>query len=323
MADVISITFTESSVEIISGIPRTVTLSTNVPATIFYTLDGTTPTESSSVYTAPITLPTSNPSVTLKVYATNGTDTSAIISEKYGPDISDVKYPRDTVTSTTPSPSQMDMFPFGDNSVTPAVYGGPGGIIVDSPTIDNIPDGYDGNGGRSNGTDKALSNYDFIYSTGQGGRGIGTLTKVTIQVPQPVSPSTSSTLDKAFFNPRAMVIYQDARDTPYDPNIVNLNRGFFSLQRTNVAKNGSPIMNSAFDSNCVTGSFLRSHYNPRDHTMTYYYRDSDTNQWIISKQPYRPSNANIGRYDKIILSSRDKGVGMFFQWIPFLYRRLI
>ena len=41
---VITITINESSDQILAGIPKYITLTTNIPATIFYTLDGTTPT---------------------------------------------------------------------------------------------------------------------------------------------------------------------------------------------------------------------------------------------------------------------------------------
>ena len=46
-----------------TGLPLTVALSTNETATIYYTLDGSTPTRASAVYTAPITVPVAVPTV--------------------------------------------------------------------------------------------------------------------------------------------------------------------------------------------------------------------------------------------------------------------
>lgn len=68
---VISISITESSEQIVSGIPKFVNISTNIPSTIFYTIDGSTPTLFSNIYTEAIFLPIDKPTATLKVFASN------------------------------------------------------------------------------------------------------------------------------------------------------------------------------------------------------------------------------------------------------------
>ena len=55
---VISISLTESQDQVIVDIPRSVTLEANIPSTIFYTLDGTTPTITSSISIDELFLPT-------------------------------------------------------------------------------------------------------------------------------------------------------------------------------------------------------------------------------------------------------------------------
>lgn len=327
---VISISITESTQQIISGIPRTITVSTNIPATIFYTLDGKDPTTDSSIYIGPVTLPTNNSSVTFKVFATNGLNSSPIIDKFYAPTITNDRRPHDTVIGLTSGPGVQDTFPFGDNGpLNPVTYGNTGGIVVDNPSIPNIPDGYDGTatGTYADGTDLPLTSYQFIYSTsnslGETGRGIGTLPSITtILVPKPMSPSSSSKASDKFFNPKAMVIYQDSREMPYD-DVSQLNRGIFSLQNAERSRNGALLLNTAFDSSSPTGSFLRSHYNQRENTITYYYRDSDTGRWIISVEPYQPKNSNIGSLYKMVLPSRQQGIGFVWKWIPFMSRKLI
>lgn len=325
---VISLSITESSKEVISGIPYQVTISANIPSTIFYTLDGSEPTTSSSVYVGSITLPTNNSSVTLKVFATNGTDTSAVITKLYGPALEENSIFRAQATNAPGSNylNQFNQFPFGTGNVpVPNTYGDPAGITVDDPKHPNILDGYDGTGAQVRGSDKELSNYDFIYSEtdslNQRGPGIGTLpaqVKVKNTQPYPVSSSTSDKL----FNPKALVIYQDSRDIdPNDPT-AHLNRQFFALTDLNKTRNGSVIGVTEVTNN-ISGSFLRSHYNPRDNTITYYYRDKETNRWIISKEPYTPKNENIGALYKVVFSSREQGSGYVFKWTPFFYRRTI
>lgn len=330
---VISITISESEQQIIAGIPKSVSVETNIPSTVFYTVDGTTPTTASSVLIGPLTLPTNNPSVTLKLYATNGVDSSAVITTSYGPDLASARQPHDTVIGLSPTARPKDNFPFGDNGpIVPIQYGPSGGITVDSPDLPNEPAGYDGTGTNTvaGGTDLpyTLESYEIKYSDmntiGEFGRGVGTLpAHTTIRVPTPTSPSSSSKAGDKLFNPRAMVIYQDSRDAPYDPNISQLNRGFFSFQDIEKSKSGGVLLNTAFDNGNVTGSFVRAYFNPRDNTITYYYRDSDTNRWIISKELFVPRNDNITSLHQIVFSSRDQGAGLVFKWIPFMYRKLI
>lgn len=324
---VISISITESSDQVVAGIPKIVSLETNIPATIFYTLDGSDPTTSSSVYVGPVTLPTDIPTVVFKFYATNGTDSSVIITKTYSPSFVGDRRPHSTVTGLTPGIGRPDPFPFGDNGpFNTAKYGNAGGITVDAAGVTNIPDGYDGSGNTANGTDLPITSYQFVYSTtnaiGEMGHGIGTFPgKTTIIVPTPTSPSSSSKTSDKFFNPRAMVIYQDSREPTYD-DVPMLNRASFSLQDLERDKNGSLLMNTAFDSSTPSGSFLRQHYNPKDNTTTYYYRDSDTGRWIISVEPFSPRNSNIGALYNVVFTAQP-GSQFIFKWIPFMSRKLI
>src|SRR5258705_9262425 len=87
---VISLIVTQSASETISGIPDTITVSTNIPAIIFYTLDGTIPDTNSAVYFAPIHLPTYLAEVILTILASDGSDTSATFIQTYTADLSSI-----------------------------------------------------------------------------------------------------------------------------------------------------------------------------------------------------------------------------------------
>jgi hypothetical protein len=72
------------------------------------------------------------------------------------------------------------------------------------------------------------------------------------------------------------------------------------------------------------GSFLRAHFNARENTYTFYYRDSLTNRWIISKEPYVAKDPMAGALYNVVFPRRDNnnGIGKIFKWIPFSRRVL-
>lgn len=328
---IISITITESELENVAGIPNSITLTTNIPATIFFTLDGTDPTTASSVVTGPIKLPTNMGSITLKAFATDGVDTSAIIEQTFGPDLVSARHPHDKVSGLNEL-TNVATFPFGSQDQGgPPIFGNTAGTTVDSPDIAGIPDGFDGTGTGtpSNETDKPLDEFDLIFSEtnaiGQRGTGIGTLpADAKLVIPDPVlplsvaegSPNTSSPV----FNPKSLVIFQDASEEPFDPGVAQVMRPSFSLEDPGTARYGSLLFTSGFEGNVPRGSALKSQFNPKDNTYTFYYRDADTNRWIISKVPYTPK-PDVANFSKIVFG-RERGVGRVFEWRPFRYRTL-
>lgn len=329
---IISITISESPIQIVSGIPKSVSLSTNIPSSIFYTLDGSVPDVTSTIYLAAISLPTNNNSVVLSLFATNGTDSSGVIVKTYSGNTIGQRNTHDQVFGPSSfSDNRANSFPFGNPYVPPAVtYGSMVGLTVDAAGVQGIPDGYDGTatGTPANKTDLPISEYPIRYSEtdfeGRRGHGIGNLpANVTIRVPVPVPPSTSSDANSPFFNPKAVVIYQDGRNAPYDPDLPMTNRQFFSLENPETTRDGALLFNTGFDGLQPTGSLVRQQYNPRENTITYYYFDSATLRWIISKEPFQPKANTTTNLANVIFSSRETGVGLVFKWAPFVGRRLI
>lgn len=331
---VISVTVTESSDQIVAGIPRTVSISTNISSTIFYTLDGTDPTILSTIYTGPLKLPTDKLTLILKIYATNGTDSSAIISNTYQASVLNNRVghsgtdaqPNDSLTS-------LSAFPFASSPVQPnqnfTGVAEAGVTVYDPAELEFYSDGYDADGIASR-----FSNTEFIGiptkdlqvtlsvadEIGQQRAAIGTIPKSTIQSPS--VPALESSASDKLFDPKAFVIFQDFTkgDLPDDRAFVN--RQYFTLENVEQTRQGNQFYNVGPDAPTVTGSFLRSHFNPNENTITYYYFDSVVNRWIISKTPYKPA-PDMYNYAGIAFSNKSEGSRFVFEWKPFTRRYLL
>lgn len=325
----ISITFTDSAEQVVSGIPRFVAITANIPSTIFYTLDGTTPTLMSLIYTEAIQIPMGQLSVSLQAFATDGVDSSPVITSTYQTIVTgqNARIPH-SGTNAQPNSTQglNDPYPFGSPPIMPGqIFLGPqeAGLNVDDPLLPETPTGFDGNGNPTGFVNEPLigiptQTQPIILSEtnaqGERGPGIGQLPRSTVQrVPPP--PEQQEYTSSQLFDPRSLVIFQDFTK-PNDPNRpVMVNRQFFSLEDVNHTRDGNQYYNTGLDNAGTTGSFVRQHYNPANQTMTYYYRDASSNRWIISTMAYTPSG-NSGKYYNVVFSKHPGGQ-FVFQWIPF------
>jgi hypothetical protein len=327
---VICVTIINSEEEVIAGIPRTVTITTNIPALIFYTLDGCVPTLFSTQYIGPIFLSTQQQTIILNVLATNGTYSSPIITEIYQTDLVDgnTRFAHNN-TNAPPGYNLQQLYPYGDNPIHPEViYSNPAdvGVTVDNPALPSISTGFDGQGNPNAFTNQPydMVNYNIIYPTqnaeGEGGLANNTLPG-KVQSNPPVSSIGPEQTDQFSntFDPKAFVIFQDAsQENPNDPLAVN--RMHFTLENNERARDGNAYFNTALDAPPVSGTFLRSHYNPRTNETTYYYIDTWTNRWIISTQPNNP----IGPFDGNLATkyTTGDGAGVVFEWLTFTRRVL-
>lgn len=342
---VISVTVTQSAEQVVSGIPKTVSITTNIPSTIFYTLDGTDPTMFSTIYTGPIFLPFNQLLVTLKILATNGTDSSPIVIEQYLTDIvdSNARLPHSGTTAAAGSVIP-DSYPFGtppfqpkQGYTNPANAGPYAGAVFD-PSLPSVSNAFDAQGNPSAQSNQPYNttNYQIVYTdrnaAGQQGGVIGNMpAKSTIAgTPSDIQPDTAQTSNQGpeqsdqftnLFDPRAMVIFQDfSKEDPNDPP--QINRQFFTLENPERARDGNFYFNTGQDATAPTsGSFVRSHYNPRTNTITYYYRDSWSNKWIISTAPYQPNGTFDGNLAASVMGTKS-GAGVVFEWLPFTRRVL-
>jgi len=328
---VISVIVTASVEQVVAGIPRSVVISTNIPSSIFYTLNGTTPTLFSTIYTGPILMPTAGLSVTLNILATNGVDTSPIVSETYVTNMAEGTNVR-LAHSSTDAQAQSnipDLYPFGTAPIQPnADFLNPAeaGITVYNPALPATNTGFDGAGNPDGYTNQSydLTNYSIKYTTtdfiGQTGYGVGNLPATVTIPPASAAPETTNQ-NSNMFDPRAFVIFQDVATE--DPNLPpNINRMSFSLENPERARDGNAFFTSGLDAPPVSGSFVKSHYNPRTNCITYYYFDSWTNRWIISTAPYVQTGTFDGNMAGIAMAGGGAGAKYVYEWIPFARRVL-
>ena len=320
----INITITDSEEQIIDGLPKSITLTTNVPTSIHYTLNGQDPTVYSYIYVSPIIVVEN--AFTLKVMATDGTDFSDIVSKTYGSILQNDRLPH-SATDAPAQKNQQALYPFGTGPNAPnGQYLNPGdaGVNVDDPNFAQIPSGYDGSGNTTGFSNKpyTLENYSITYSTGDAEGnvfpGSGNMpAETTIQIPS--APPEETDVYTNLFDPRALVIFQDvSKENPMDPP--HINREFFSLEDPQKARDGNAFFSSGLDEQALSGSFVNSHFNSRTNEITYYYHDSLANKWIISKMPYVPSN-EFNMASGMVMS-RHAGAGVVYQWIPYARRIL-
>ena len=324
---VISVTITQSSEQVVAGIPRSVSVSTNIPATIFYTLDGTAPTLFSTMYTGPIFLPFDKLLVTLQILATNGTDSSPIVAEVYMTDIvdSNLRLPHSATTAHAGS-VLPDNYPYGTTPFQPKqgfLNPAQSGVNVYDPTQPATPTGFDGSGNPTGFTNQPydITNYQIVYNTtdaeGNTGPNIGDLPAITTMAPQEIIPESTNQFTSSF-NPKALVIFQDfSKEDPSDPP--QINRQYFTLEDPEKVRDGTFYLNTGLDSTVPpSGSFVRAHYNPKTGNITHYYRDSWANRWIISEAPYVPT----GTFDGNMAASAVGRNSKVFEWIPYARRIL-
>jgi hypothetical protein len=57
-------------------------------------------------------------------------------------------------------------------------------------------------------------------------------------------------------------------------------------------------------------------------SITYYYFDRVSLSWIISSQPYQPTNPDPGNYSHIVPGKDTNTAGFVFNWVPWKRRVL-
>lgn len=275
---IVVLTFTSSEEEISSGIPRYVTIESNVPATIYFTLDGTTPTAGSQIYTDPVEIPDGQTSIILSAFGVDsGLIAGPILIQTFAPDMTKINVARHIKNE---------------------------GIVLDSASDDtNAIDGFGASGEAIRFLDIDPIYLDVIKKD-RGFMGIEEGTAIRVNIPNP--DSTPSRLDDnfqpfstpelaEFFNPEAKTIVIDNR---IDNEVSLTLRPFGSLNNMYKEFGGKRIRESAADATYLSGGFVKRFYDAKNGIMVSYYFDHNECRYVknIQSLPRNiPNISEIGR----------------------------
>ena len=261
---VVTLTFTSSITEIVSGIPETLDITSNIPSTIYYTMDGTTPTLGSPMYTSTINMPDNTNSVTISAFGVGSDDIAGtILTQIFAPDTTRITISRNV--------------------------GAEGFVISRAGVGPNTEDGFDADGYVARFIDVDLETLDIIRKKA-GRMGLGEGTAVEIGIPDP--DDTASFVDDGFvarstplvgenFNPYAQLIVIDNRQ---DNDINLMLRPHGSLSNIYREAGGKRIRSPADDATYISGGFVRRFYSVENNIMVSYYFDHNEARYVKNIQ---------------------------------------
>ena len=288
---IVTLTFVGSDEEIVAGIPRTMTIESNIPATIYFTIDGSTPTTESPIYTGTFDMPDGKNSVILSAFGVDGlNEAGPVLTQTFAPDVTDISVSRNVGK---------------EGFVLDWAYKGP-----DTPTR------YDADGYDAMFLDVDVETLDVIRSY-RGWNGIAEGTEIEVGIPDPsTTPSFEddglvmySTPEVGeLFNPHARLIFIDNRKD----NDINITlRPFGSLHNIYKEFGGKRLLEAADDAAYVSGGFVRRFYDTKNNVMVSYYFDHNEARYVknIQELPEDIKNTNnIG-------IQNNASTPLVFQWI--------
>ncbi len=274
----ILITVEESDKQVVSGIPEYVTLELSSPATVFYTLDGTTPNSISDIYIDKIYLTYSTPTVTLKIVAVGVEETSEVLEMEWTVAIAERK--RTALTGK----EGINILP-------------PGKDVVDSLAVD-----LDGNAARETAIEFIDLDIKASLTDSIGQPIVGESSIPFIKFPEVLrtEPVEITSLNEGVFDPQALVIMIDGYSGMSSQTVRIINRPNGTM---------SPISKFQLErmqyNSMVSGDFIRYMYNPNTNKVVIYYRESLDGRWIISSQRVVAKTFNLSPI----------GNPMVFKWV--------
>ena len=269
----IVLTLEESSEEYISGFPKYLTFSVSKPATVYYTLDGTTPDEDSLIAVGNVYLPTSGSSISVKAVAISSDDASSVLETEYNTDSTSLDRPRH----------------LGEEGIVVIPYGAD---IVDSLS-------FDSEGDDTQETAVELSDLEIKASrTDSGGvmldpkKTSASFVNFAESPAQDAETIQSTPNDNVEFDPSAkFIIIDGSTDEAFENQVVKIvNRPYNTFDPVSKFYNErlgekEPI---------VTGNYVRSFYNPVNGLYISYYWENLESRWIKSVQKIDKETLSIG-----------------------------
>lgn len=268
---VFSLTFVPSEDEWTSGVPKTVEIESSVPATIYYTTNGTIPNLDSFIYVGAISVP-------------EGTE--SFILQAFGVDF-----------SSNVSPILSYTFSANETQLASSRLIDGDGVVVDSfADQTNTVAGFNASGVPGtfiDVTEQFVFDNSIHSDRGVEGTRPGTLIKVNVPNPQDTPnfndnnfQAESTTQYAATFNPFAKTISIDNR---LQNEVQTVMRPWGSLENIYRETYGTRIIGSADDSCYISGGFVRKFYDRNKGIMTSYYFDHNEARWIRNTSEI-PSN---------------------------------
>lgn len=274
---VVTLTFQGSDEQITSGIPRFMTIESNIPATIHFTLDGSTPTLDSPVYVDTFEMPDNRTTVILSAFGVDSDDNvGPILTQSFASDTTSIDVTRLINLE---------------------------GFVIDrsSDNTDNVIN-YDADGNPASVTDldpKTLSLR--LLRSEKGLFGISDGIQVEVFAPDP--DKTQTYRDDGFvpfstpevgelFNPEARFILIDGRK---DNDIRVTMKPYGSLHNVHKEFGGQRLLHPADDATYVSGGYVRRFYDAKNKIMVAYYFDHNESRWVktINKLPDNIPSTNI------------------------------
>jgi len=252
---IVILTFTASVEEISSGIPSQVTIDSNIPSTIHYTIDGSTPTLDSPIYIEPIDFPSNVNSVTLSAFGIDSENNQGYtLTQFFAPDTSRITISRNVGSEGI----VIDRYDYGQDN--PTAY-----------DVDNAPARF-----------IDIDPVDLNILQSRGYQGIEEGTVVVVNVPLPID--TPSLLDNNFqqhstpekaelFNPYAKLIVIDNRQ---QNDIQLMPRPYGSLNNIYREFGGKRLRSTTDDAAYVSGGFVKRFYDQRNGVIAASFSDSYT-----------------------------------------------
>ena len=259
----IVLTLEESGTEYISGFPEYVLFSTSKPATVYYTLDNSTPNINSLIAVGNVYLPTSGSAVVIKAIAISVDDTSTVLESEYKTDSSNLDGPRHLNNE---------------------------GIIImshDSDAVDNLS--FDSEGNEAQETSIEFSDLE-VKASRTDSKGIMLDPKKTSVSFVNFAKSSSRNAESihstpnnnAEFDPTARYITIDgSTEANFENQVVKIvNRPYNTFDPTSKfykerLGQKEPV---------ITGNYVRSFYNPANGLYVSYYWENLESRWIKSIQ---------------------------------------
>lgn len=273
---IILLSLIESESQLISGVPEFVEFVTNIPSTVFYTLDGSMPDEESLMASGRLYLPTDGKSFTLKAIAISDSISSDLLEKSYFTDTSELERTR------LIDKEGINVLPFGVEPIDSLSFDSEGNPAQET-TIEYLD--LEIKTSTTNAIGEPLADKTLETET----------TTNFINIPKKnfgQDRPHKSSVNHGEFDPKAAVILIDGSTSSLlnsqTVKIINRPMGTINVQSSVYNDHNSEMP-------LVTGNIVRQFYNPKTKKIVFYYRESRENRWVVSTQQVESATINTGK----------------------------